>query len=110
MTRYLTIAILCILVIYGIIEARPLIVGPTLYIDSPAQNTPFPNGIVSVSGKAERTATLTMNGATLLPGEDGAFSSVLTFPRGGSILTFVATDRFGRSVRATRNVFVPFEN
>jgi hypothetical protein len=107
MTRYLTIAILCILGLYGIVEARPLIAGPTLSITSPSDNAPFPNGIVSASGKAERTAVLTMNGNTILHEEDGSFSSVLTLPRGGSILKFVATDRFGRKVTATRSVFVP---
>jgi len=95
---------------YGLIKALPLIQGPSISITLPEDNTTLPDGIVTVSGKAVRAAQLTLNGAPTLHEEDGSFSSTLTFPRGGSILTLVATDRFGRSVTETRNVFVPFEN
>ncbi|MCX6786822.1 MAG: hypothetical protein NTU85_03375 [Candidatus Kaiserbacteria bacterium] len=107
MTKYLICVILLVLVGYGFIKAWPLIQGPSLSIASPADHTAFPGGIVIISGKAERAAQLTLDGAPTLHEENGSFSSVLSFPRGGSILTFVATDRFGRTVTATRNIFVP---
>ena len=107
MTKYLIGAVLLVLVGYGLIKAWPLIAGPSLYIESPTDNAPCPSGIVAVRGTAERAAVLTLNGAPLLRDQNGAFSSTLTFPRGGSILTFVVTDRFGRTVTATRAIFVP---
>jgi len=107
MTRYLIIAVLLILVGYGLIEAWPLLAGPSLSIASPIQDAPYPGGVVSIRGNAARAAALTLNGAPVLHDQDGGFSSTLTFPRGGSILTFVATDRFGRTVTATRSIFVP---
>ncbi len=107
MTRYLIGAILLVLVGYGLIEAWPLIAGPTLSIMSPLQGASFPGGIVTVSGKTARIATLSLNGMLVLHDQKGDFSSTLTFPRGGSILTFVAADRFGRTVTATRSIFVP---
>lgn len=107
MIKYLIGAVLLIGASYGGIEAWPLLAGPSLFIESPADNATFANGIVSVKGKTVRAATLTFNGATVLHDQDGGFSSTLTFPRGGSILTFVATDRFGRKVTATRSIFVP---
>lgn len=107
MTRYLTIAILVILAGYGLIEAWPLIIGPTLSIESPVNDASVPGGIVAVSGVVHRTTSFTLNGAPLLHDQDGRFSSTLTFPRGGSILTFVASDRFGRTITQTRNIFVP---
>jgi len=107
MTKYLTIAIFFILAGYGCVEAWPLMRGPSLSIDSPRDNAPFPGGIVAVRGNAVRVATLTLDGAPVLHEENGNFSSTLTFPRGGSLLTFTATDRFGRTVTATRNIFVP---
>jgi len=108
MTRYLIFAVLCLFAGYGLIEARPVIVGPSLSISSPANDAVFPTGIVAISGTAARAATLTLNGAIMLHEKDGFFSSVLTLPRGGSILTFTATDRFGKRVSTTRSVFVPF--
>lgn len=110
MTKYLIGAVLIVFVGYGLIEAWPLLNGPSLRIDSPTNDTSFPNGIVRVRGEAARAASLTLNGASILHDQNGGFSSTLTFPRGGSILTFVVTDRFGRTVTATRSIFVPFEN
>ena len=107
MTNYLIGAVLLIIVSYGGIEAWPLIAGPALFIDVPAQHASFPDGIVTIQGRTSRVAELTINGALALYDQEGDFSSTLTFPRGGSILTFVATDRFGRRVTATRTIFVP---
>ena len=109
MTKYFTIAVLIILGGYGCVEVWPLVNGPSLSIISPADNASFPGGIVDISGKAARAAILTLNGEPVLHDQDGGFSSTLTFPRGSSILTFVATDRFGRMQTATRTIFVPSE-
>lgn len=110
MTRNLIILVLSVLIVYGLVEAWPLISGPSLSIASPRQDAPYPNGIVSVRGQAARATQLSLNGMPLLRDPEGNFSSTLTFPRGGSILTFVAVDRFGRTVTATRSIFVPLEN
>ncbi|MFA6414560.1 MAG: hypothetical protein WC217_01135 [Candidatus Paceibacterota bacterium] len=107
MTKYLLATVLLLLGGYGCVEAWPLLAGPSLSIDSPLDNAPFPGGIVTVTGRAPRAAQLSLNGALVLHDQSGYFSSTLTFPRGGSILTFDATDRFGRTVTATRSVFVP---
>ncbi len=107
MIRYFTLAILTVLIGYGLQEAWPLMAGPTLSIDSPINNASLENGIVTISGKAVRAAEITLNGATVLHKEDGSFSTILTFPHGGSILTFRATDRFGRTLTSTRTIFVP---
>lgn len=107
MTNYLIIAVLLALVGYGTVEALPLLAGPSLVVDSPINNAPFPGGIVAVRGRAPRAARLSLDGAPLLRDQNGNFSSMLTFPRGGSILTFTATDHFGRTVTATRSIFVP---
>lgn len=107
MTRSFIIGILLAFGAYGLTEAWPLLTGPTLSITSPKDESTAPDGVVTVSGKAAHVALLTLDGAPLLHEEDGSFSSLLTFPRGGSILTFVATDRFGRHVTTTRTIFVP---
>lgn len=108
MTRYALVVVLVILTGYGLIEGWPLIAGPSLSVISPEDGASVPGGILTVNGRAARAALLTLNGGILVRDKDGHFSETLTFPRGGSILTFVATDRFGRHVTVTRNVFVPF--
>lgn len=107
MVNYLIGAVLLVVAVYGGIEAWPLIAGPTLTIETPTPYASFPDGIVTVHGRAARAAELVINGALALYDQNGDFSSTLTFPHGGSILTFVATDRFGRTVTATRSIFVP---
>ncbi len=110
MTRYFIGTVLLVLFGYGCMEAWPLLAGPTLAIASPADNASFPGGIVSIQGVVTRAATLTLDGMPLLHDQSGAFSSTLTFPSGGSILTFAVTDRFGRTITATRSIFVPKMN
>lgn len=107
MIRSLTGLVLLILIGYGFFEAWPLLAGPALSVESPQNNVSVPGGIVTVSGKASRIALLTLDGAQVLHDTDGSFTTTLTFPHGGSILTFVATDRFGRRITTTRSVFVP---
>ncbi len=107
MLRHIIAVVLVVLVGYGLTKAWPLIVGPSLHIDSPTDNSSYPGGIVTVRGRVERAAVFTLNGLPLIREQNGSFSSTLTFPLGGSILTFVATDRFGRTVTTTRTVFVP---
>jgi hypothetical protein len=107
MIRTLIALVLLVLVAYGCIEAWPLIAGPALVVTSPLNNTSFPGGVVTVTGKASRIALLTLDGASVPHTTDGMFSTTLTFPRGASILTFVATDQFGRHITITRSLFVP---
>jgi hypothetical protein len=107
MVRSLIALVLFVLVGYGLIEAWPLIEGPAITIESPIDHASFEGGIVTVTGHASRIAMLTLDGASLLHDIDGTFSSTLTFPRGASILTFVATDRFGRRITTTRSIYVP---
>ena len=63
MTRYLIAALLAILAAYGLTEAWPLIVGPTLGHRLAEAGRDVPGGIVSISGTARRAALLTLDGA-----------------------------------------------
>lgn len=107
MTRLLIGIVLVLFVGYGITEGWPLLRGPLITITSPENGASYTNGIVTISGIALNTSSLTLDGADLIPTEHGSFSSTLTFPRGGTILTFVAVDRFGRRITKTREIFVP---
>ncbi len=106
MIRYALIVVLVLLVGYGAMEARPIVLGPTLTLINP-QSGGLATSTITVSGRVSRAVALSVNGAPVLPNEDGTWSDVLTLPTGSGILTVTATDRFGRSITKTRTVFVP---
>lgn len=110
MTRHILWVALIAIIGYGFIKAWPLITGPSLSIISPVENYESESGIINVQGVVKRAAFIRLNGAPILHDQNGVFSSTLTFPQGGSILTFTVTDRFGRTVSETRTIFVPTAN
>lgn len=107
MTRSLILVTLALALLYGTIKSYSLIAGPSLSIESPAAYTQVEGGTLFVRGVARRVAHLSLNGAPLLRDQQDNFSSMLTFPHGTSILTFEASDRFGRRVKETRTILVP---
>lgn len=98
---------LLLLVGYGFLEARHLISGPSLHLTIPSNYTTFEGGFVTVSGTADNTENLSLNGGPLPIDEEGVFEKIIVLPRGGGILSLTATDRFGRSVTERRTIFVP---
>lgn len=106
-TKIVATGAFSLLIGYGSIEALPLISGPELDVRSPAAFATIPSGTTRVSGHSKRIVALSINGATVLPHADGTFAETLTLPKGESIITLEASDRFGRTVRTTRTVSVP---
>ena len=107
MLRQALVLVLIVIGAYGLVRAWPVLSGPSLALSSPTVDASYPSAVVSVSGIAKRAARLTVNGAPVLHFEDGSFDKAFTFPSGGSILTVEATDRFGRTVTATRTIYIP---
>ena len=107
MSRYVVILTLLVLVLYGGVKALPLVSGPSISLISPQEAQRFEGNLVLISGVAEHTENLYLNGALLPIDAGGKFSKVLTLPAGGAILSLTATDRFGKEVRLRRSVFVP---
>lgn len=83
---------------YGLFEARRLITGPQLTIESPLDGSATSSTAVLISGRAENIAFLTINDKPALTDEAGNFSQLLTPAPGYAIFTVAATDRFGRRV------------
>lgn len=109
MTKPLIAIALAALIGYGLWELHPLLAGPAITLASPANGATVAGGVVTVAGRAARAVALTLDGAPLLPEQNGRFTETLALPPGGSILTLMATDRFGRSVTTTRLIYVPNE-
>lgn len=103
--RYTALTILLLVVSYGLVKAWPLLSGPAIRFNAEVLGTA--PGVVTISGRALHTETLTLNGGILLIDDRGHFSKTLTLPQGGAILSLTATDRFGRSSYERRTVLVP---
>jgi hypothetical protein len=107
MSRYLAAFTLLLLALYGGFKALPLLSGPSIHLTSPQEAERFDSGLVVLSGVAEHTENLYLNGSILPIDAEGRFSTTLTLPHGGAILSLTATDRFGKEIRTRRSVFVP---
>lgn len=83
-----------------IVDRQP----PTLEVLSPANNATAEGPNVVVQGKAEVGSTVTVNGRTVVPGQDGSFSETFTASIGPVEITVVARDRAGNETTRKSNV------
>lgn len=107
MIRLVLGILLVAVLLYGGMEAAPLIAGPHIKLTSPTLGVVITEGVVSITGTAKRAESLELNGGRLLIEENGNFAKEITLPKGGAVLSLVATDRFGRTDNLQRAVFVP---
>lgn len=77
---------------------------PTLDVLGPTNGAIVEGPNVIVQGRAEVGATVTVNGRTIVPGQDGSFSESFTPPVGPVAITVVARDRAGNETTAKANV------
>jgi len=77
---------------------------PTLEVIGPVNGSTVDGPNVVVQGKAEVGATVTVNGRTVVPGQDGSFSETFTPPAGPVEITVVARDRAGNETTVKSNV------
>ncbi len=96
MKKAVAVCIVLVLIGYGFFEARRLIIGPVITIDSPIDGTATSSGAVLVSGTAENIAFLTINGRTAFTDEEGHFTERVSGPPGYTVFTVQGKDRFGR--------------
>jgi hypothetical protein len=89
---------------YGLFEARRLIEGPIITIESPRDGSATSSIGVIVSGTALNISFLTINDKPSYTDKAGHFTELLSIPPGFTVLTVRAVDRFGR--RATKTVSI----
>lgn len=96
----LTLATLALVLfaVYGVFEARKIIEGPRITIESPKDGSATSTPTVTIAGVAENISFLTINDKPAYTDEEGRFSETLSPPPGYAIFTVAAKDRFGREV------------
>ncbi|MSR70546.1 hypothetical protein EXS62_00695 [Candidatus Kaiserbacteria bacterium] len=104
MQRVILILAAVLIMGYGLFEARRLISGPEITIDSPVDGSATSTSAVTIAGTAQNIAFLTINDAPAYTDEAGKFVYRYSPPAGYTVVTVAATDRFGR--RASKSVSI----
>jgi hypothetical protein len=77
---------------------------PALELLGPVNGATVDGPNIIVQGKTEVGATVSVNGRTIVPGQDGSFSESFTPPVGPVAITVVARDRAGNETTAKADV------
>lgn len=106
LTRAGLIAFFIVIVLYGLYEAQGLAFGPKISIPSEATTVYEP--YVEISGRAERIASLSMNGKAVPVTEKGDFNEPYLLAEGDNQITLTAKDSYGRTTsQVVEIVYVP---
>lgn len=78
--------------------------SPKVTISEPSDGATTSSQFMTVSGKTEPKAHVTINDAQQIVGADGSFSGVVTLQSGSNTITVVVTDEAGNQTRVNRTV------
>ena len=93
--------VLCIIVGYTLFAASPYLLGPSLTVITPVDQSTASSPTVTISGKTSRVSYVSLNEQPIPLLEDGTFAVERSFPAGYTVLKVLARDRFGREVTDT---------
>ncbi len=96
-TLTIMVAVLCILG-YTLYQAKNIILGPRLTIESPYNGSTLASPAVAIKGVAKNVAYISLNNRQIFVDKEGAFNEELLLAPGYNIWTLEAKDKFGRSV------------
>lgn len=82
--------------LYIVFQARFLILGPRVSIETPKDAEVVYNPLLTISGTASNIARITLNGRQIYVDENGLWTEILLLSPGTSIMTVTVRDRFGR--------------
>lgn len=101
--------LLGVFALYAGRNARQLVAGPELSVDSPGDQAVVAttSPLLVVSGTAKRgISELRVGGAQSFVDSDGHFAETFLLTPGENRFTVEASDRFGRTVRVARTVWL----
>lgn len=96
-TKAVLIVFFVLVVGYAYFEAQGILFGPAITVDSNVTEVHDP--FITVKGKADRIASLSMNGKQITVTEDGSFSQPYLLAQGDNRIVLDASDKYGRSRR-----------
>lgn len=99
-----TLLLVFITFCYGSFGARLLMRGPVLTIMNPKAGGTYHEPILTVTGTAQNAVRVVMNGRPVTLDLTGNFVEHITTPRGYTVISIEAENRFGRRVTQTIDV------
>jgi hypothetical protein len=96
-TRIALVLFFVLIVGYAYFEARGVLYGPSIQVGTNVTEVTDP--FISIQGKADRIADLSMNGRPISVTEDGAFNEPYLLSPGLNRIMLDATDRYGRKTQ-----------
>ncbi|MBX9906669.1 hypothetical protein K2X96_02095 [Patescibacteria group bacterium] len=100
----IVIAVVGGVVAYGIFQARHLIEGPVITLtEEPAYAQP--DAAIEIKGNAQNIISISINDRQIFTDDSGNFTETLVLPKGYTIMTLTAEDRYGR-VRTVERTYV----
>lgn len=100
-TLYATLMLLLAVGLYGLYQARNLLEGPVLILESPQNGSLLTTSLVTVEGTAHNITHVTLNGRGILTDKQGHFKEQLLLSDGYNIITVDAVDQFGKRTHKT---------
>ena len=88
-----------LLIAYSLYQARFLILGPQIWIESPQDGEKVESPLVIMRGQSRNIAWISLNDRQIFTDEEGKWSEKLIVSEGISIMTMKARDRFGRETK-----------
>lgn len=91
----LTLIACCALALYILFQARLMLIGPRIVLDTPALAQPLASSTLILRGRALNTTALYLNDRQITTDRAGNFEETLLFPLGYTEVRMSAEDRFG---------------
>jgi hypothetical protein len=85
-----------LIIIYAYFEARNIIFGPKILVNTPTEGVVVSEKFVTIVGKAENINEIWMNGRSIPVTEDGIFEEGLLLTEGYNKIYILAKDKLGR--------------
>lgn len=94
-----------LLVCYGVFNARNLIIGPTIEIFTPLNNSETEENILTIKGKTKNAASISLNEKPIFVDKQGLFEEKLLLSPGFNTIEIKAKDRFKKEIVKTIKIY-----
>lgn len=94
------------IIAYALFNSRFFIAGPSIVIEEPQNGGMYEEGLITISGKAKRLSSLTINDHPVFMDRQGFFTEKLLLSPGVVIIEVEGRDRFDRMSSQTLQLVI----